>query len=130
MANALALTAAAMPAAAGPLAGVADAKNSNGGNSASYTYANGAPGAADTIANAELLKGVSTTSRLYAFLNRTYSDQAELDATIAALGVAVFTQGASLFYFVRQGGGGPTATCTTATATGAIRISLGASVAA
>lgn len=130
MANALTLTAAAMPAAVGPLAGVIDAANSNGGNSAAWTYAGGAPGAGDTIANAELLKGVSTTSRLYAFLSKSYATQADLDATIAALGVMVSAQSASSFRFVTAAPGVPTATATTAVATGAIRVSIAASIAA
>ena len=130
MANALTLTAAAMPAAVGPLAGVIDAANSNGGNSAAWTYAGGAVGAGDTIANAELLKGVSTTSRLYAFLSKSYATQADLDATVAALGVMVSTQSAAWFRFVTAAPGVPTATATTAVATGAIRVSIAASIAA
>lgn len=127
MANALTLTAAAMPAAAGPLAGVIDNANSNGVNSAAWTFANGAPGAADTIANAELLKGVSTTSRLYAFLNRTWTNQAELDGAAAALGLNVTVNGGTLFYLTTAGAAKCTATVTTAIATGAIRMSIAAS---
>jgi hypothetical protein len=129
MANALTLTAAAMPAAAGPLAGVIDNGNSNGVNSAAWTFANGAPGAADTIANAQLLKGVATTSRLYAFLNRTWTDQAELDGAAAALGLNVSVNGGSAFYLITAGAAKATATVTTAAATGSIRLSIAASIA-
>ena len=121
---ALTFTAAALPAAVGPLAGLKDLANSNGSNSAAWTFAGGSVGA-DTIANAELLKGVSTTSRLYAFLNNSFATQADLDATIAALGVNVSAQGGSLFRFVTAAPGVPTATVTTAVATGAVRVSIG-----
>jgi hypothetical protein len=124
MANALTLTAAAMPAVVGPLCGVVDNSNSNGTNSAAYTYAGGAPGAGDTIANAELLKGVSASSRLVVFLASSFATQADLDATIAALGIIVYTQSASSFRFVTAAPGVPTATVTTAAATGAIRIAM------
>jgi len=130
MANALTLTAAAMPAAVGPLAGVIDLANSNGANGAGWTYAGGAPGAGDTIASAELLKGVNANSRLYAFLTKSFATQADLDATVAALGVVVSTQSASAFRFVTAAPGVPTATVTTAVATGAIRISIAASITA
>lgn len=126
---ALTLTAAAMPAAVGPLAGVSDLKNVNGVNSAAYTFAGGSVGA-DTIANAELLKGVATTSRLYAFLTTSFATQADLDATIAALGIIAHTQSASLFRFVTAAPGVPTATSTTAVATGAVRIAMSASISA
>jgi hypothetical protein len=124
MANALTLTAAALPAAVGPLAGLKDLANSNGSNSAAWTYANGAPGAGDTIANAQLLAGVSTTSRLYSFLTFSYATQADLDATIAALGVVVSTQSATGLRFITAAPGVPTATITTVAATGAIRLSI------
>lgn len=130
MANALTFTAAAMPAAAGPLAGVADGGNVNGDNSGAWTYAGGAVGAADTVANAQLVKGLATTSRIYAFLNRTWTDQAELDGAMAALGVTVSTQGCSLFYLTTAGNAKATATATTQVATGAVRIALTASIAA
>jgi hypothetical protein len=122
MANALTLTAAALPAAVGPLAGLKDLANSNGSNSAAYTYAGGAPGAGDTIANAELLKGVATTSRLYAFLSFSYATQADLDATVAALGVITNVNGGTALRFITAAPGVPTATVTTAVATGAIRV--------
>lgn len=125
MANALTFTAAALPAAVGPLAGLKDLANSNGSNSAAWTYAGGAPGAGDTIANAELLKGVATTSRLYSFLSFNYATQADLDATIAALGVVVSAQSAAGLRFVTAAPGVPTATITTAAATGAVRVSIG-----
>lgn len=122
MANALTLTAAAAPVA---IAGLKLGANSNGQNSAGYTYAGGAPGAGDTIANAELLKGVATGSRLYSFLTTSFANQAALDATVAALGVVVSANGADTFRFVTAAPGVPTATITTAVATGAIRVSIG-----
>ena len=128
MANALTFTAAAMPAAAGPLAGVIDAANSNGQNSAGWSFSNGATGAADTVANAELVKGVGTNTRLYAFLNRTWTDQAELDGAAAALGMMVSVNGGSLFYLITAGNAKATATMTTAAATGMVRMSIGHSL--
>ena len=124
MANALTLTAAALPAAVGPLAGLKDLANSNGSNSAAWTYSGGAPGAGDTIANAQLLAGVATTSRLYSFLSFNYATQADLDATIAALGVVVSTQSATGLRFITAAPGVPTATITTVAATGAVRLSI------
>ena len=121
MANALALTAASAAAA---IAGVGIGKNSNGGNSMAWTYANGAPGAADTIANAQLLTGLSTTSRLYQFLNASYATQAALDATAAALGLNVNVNGGSAFYLTTAAPGKPTVTLTTAAATGSLRLSI------
>lgn len=114
-----------MPAAVGPLAGLKDGANSNGANSAAYTFAGGAPGAGDTIANAELLKGVVSGSRLAAFLSTSFASQADLDGAIAALGVIASANGADAFRFVTAAPGVPTATVTTAAATGAIRVSVG-----
>jgi hypothetical protein len=125
MANALAFTTAA---AATTVAGVLGTGNSNGINSAAWTYANGAPGAADTIANAELLKGVSLRSRLYTFLSTNHGTTAQTEAAFAALGGHVGTHGGTLFRFI--GGAVPTATMTTATATGSVRISLAHSMVA
>lgn len=124
MAAAITLTASAMATA---LAGVKAGGNSNGNNSAGYTYAGGTPGAGDTIANAELLKGVSTTSRLYALLSKSYATQAALDSDLAALGVNVSVNGGSAFRFVTAAPGVPTATVTTASAAGSLRVSLGGS---
>lgn len=118
---ALTLTAAAAPVA---LAGLKAGANSNGANSAAWTFAGGAPGAGDTIANAELLKGVSTTSRLYSFLSTSFATQAALDAACAALGVISDGNGASAVRFVTAAPGVPTATCTTAAATGSLRLSI------
>lgn len=126
----LTFTAAALPSAVAPLSGVASGANSNGTNSAAWTYAGGAPGAGDTIANAELLKGVAASSRLYAFLSTSFASQADLDATIAALGVNVSTQSSTSFRFITAAPGVPTATLTTAAATGAVRISIAASISA
>lgn len=123
MPAALTLTAAATPAA---LAGVKSGGNVNGNNSAGYTFAGGTPGAADTIANAELLKGVSTTSRLYAFLSRSYATQVELDQMAAGLGLVTQCNGGSAFRLITAAPGVPTATVTTAAATGSLRLALGA----
>lgn len=119
---ALTLTAAAAPVA---IAGLKVGANSNGQNSAAWTYAGGAPGAGDTIANAELLKGVATGSRLHAFLTTAYANQAALDATCAALGVMSDANGAVALRFITAGAAAPTATITTAAATGSIRVSIG-----
>lgn len=121
---ALTLTAASMPATVGPLAGVADFGNSNGDNSAAWTFSGGAPGAGDTIANAELKKGAAITSRLYAFLNTTFATQADLDATVAALGILASGNGSSSLRFITAAPGVPTATVTTAAATGALRVAM------
>lgn len=120
---ALTLTAASMPAAVGPLCGVPDLGNSNGDNSAAYTFANGGPGA-DTIANAELLKGVVVGSRLRAFLSTSFASQADLDAAVAALGIIASGNGSSSLRFVTAAPGVPTATVTTATATGSLRVAM------
>jgi hypothetical protein len=124
----LTLTAAALPAAYAGLAGVASGASSNGVNSAAYTYAGGAPGAGDTITNTELLKGVSTSSRLYAFLTTNFASQGDVDATVAALGIMTSGQSATLFRFVREAVGGPSATATTAVATGSLRVSISQSI--
>jgi hypothetical protein len=121
MANALTLTAAAAPAA---IAGIKAGANSNGGNSAAWTYSNGA-GVLDTIANAELLKGVSTSSRLYAFLTTSFVNQTALNAGIAALGVVAFASGADNLRFVLLTAPGvPNATITPTAATGTLYMSL------
>ena len=118
---ALTLTVAAAPVA---VADVAVGANSNGTNSAAWTYAGGAPGAGDTIANAELLKGVAVGSRLYSFLTKSFASQADLDGTVAALRVMSSGNGASALRFVTAAPGVPTATVTTAAATGAVAVSL------
>lgn len=124
MPAALILTAAATPA---NLAGVKSGGNVNGQNSAGYTFAGGTPGAADTIANTELLKGLATTSRLYAFLSRSYATQVELDQMAAGLGLITQVNGGSVFRLITAAPGVPTATVTTAAATGSLRLALGAS---
>lgn len=129
MANALTLTAAAMPAADVTLTlGVASGANSNGDNSAGWTFAGGATGAGDTIANAELLKGVATNSRLYAFLSESYATQAALDAATASVGFLANVQSGSALRLVTAAPGVPTATVTTAAATGALVIRIGQSI--
>ena len=122
MANAIALTAAAQPAASTGVGGLKTGGNSNGINSAAWTYANGA-GALDTIANAELLKGVDVRSRLYTFLTKVYADQAAVDSDMAALGVITYCNGGNNFLFLANAGA-VTATLTAVAATGMIRISM------
>ena len=126
MANALTLTAAAMPVANGPLAGVIDGANSNGANSAAYTYANGAPGAADTIDNANLLAGVTAarSPRLHAFLTATFANAAAANAAWAALGGSVAFTGAHSLAWVAAAST-VSATCTTTATTGTLRLSVG-----
>lgn len=128
MANALTLTAAAMPVANGPLAGVIDGANSNGANSAAYTYANGAPGAADTISNAQLLTGVTAAKspRLRAFLTATFADADAADAAWAALGGSASVTGGHSLEWVATASV-VSAKMTTVKATGTIRLSVGAS---
>jgi hypothetical protein len=128
-ANGVVGDAASTPTSANTLAGVAAGSNSNGVNSAAYTYANGA-GAGDTIASAELLKGVATNSRLYSFLSTSFVDQASLDKEIAALGIIVSSNGGTAFRFITAAPGVPTATMNGTVATGALRISLAASISA
>ena len=128
MPAAVTLTAAAMPAANAGVAGIKSAGSANGANSAGFTFSGGTPGALDTIDNANLIKGSAVTSRIYAFLNASYASQADLNAAIAALGVTVDTFDASTFRFITAAPGKPTATLTTIAATGALRISVGASI--
>lgn len=123
---ALTLTAAAMPAANAGVAGIASAANSNGDNSAGYTFAGGSTGA-DTIANAQLIKGVPTTSRLYAFLTASYADQAAVRAAAAAAGFSVMVLGGNTFELTATAAA-PTATVTTTGATGVITLRIGQSV--
>lgn len=120
----LTLTAASMPAAVGPLCGVPDFGNSNGDNSAAWTFSVVAPGAGDTITNAELLKGVVVGSRMRAFLSTSFASQADLDAAVAALGIIASGNGSSSLRFVTAAPGVPTATVTTAAATGSIRVAM------
>lgn len=125
----LTLTAAAAPVAVAG-AGLTVGANSNGTNSAAWTFSGGAPGAGDTIANAELLKGVSADSRLYAFLSKSFATQAELDGTVAALRIMSSGNSASSLRFVTAAPGVPTATVTTAASTGALSVSLAYSASA
>ncbi len=145
----LTLTAASMPEvdAAGVVGGAALPKvksfdgvksgsNSNGSNSAAYTFAGGSSGA-DTIDNVNLLKGVTAagtrstkSSRLYKFLSSSYQTQADLDAAVASLGILTSGNAASALRFITAAPGVPTATVTTAAATGSSRIALGASISA
>ena len=125
---ALTFTAAAMPAAVGPLAGVSDGENSNGVNGAAYSFTGGT-GGADTAANVELLKGVATSSRLYAFLTTSYATQADLDQTAAALGIIASGSNVAGIRFVTAAPGVPTATVATiSVAGGAVRIAISQSI--
>jgi hypothetical protein len=129
MANALTLTAAALPTAnAASVLGVAAGGNVNGDSLAGWTFAGGATGAGDTIANAELLKGVPANSRLYSFLSQSYATQAALDASAASLGFLANVNSGSALRLVTAAPGVPTATVTTAAATGALVVRIGQSV--
>ena len=124
---ALTFTAASNPAA---LAGVPASGNSNGSNSAAWSFTGGS-GGVDTVANAELLKGVSVDSRLYAFLSKSYATQADLDQTVAALGVLASGSNVAGVRFVTAAPGVPTASVATiSVAGGAVRVSLAASISA
>lgn len=148
MANALTLTAAALPSAVAgttnpfnvapgafrsgytfsQVTGLKSGGEANGFNSAAYTYTLvGVPGVGDTIANAELLKGVEAGSRLAALLTISYATQADLDATLAAMGFMASANGGSALRLITAAPGVPTATITTAAATGSLRISIAAS---
>ena len=133
----LTLTAPAVNAAVAGLQPAANASgrlvNANGGNSAGYLFSNGSSQAGDTIANAELLKGVPVNSRLYQFLTTAFASQADLDAAIVALGMqAHYTlpmltavPACSLLQFAPTVVTGvPKATLTTSAATGSFRISM------
>ena len=120
---ALTFTAAAAPAASAGIAGLRTNSNFNGINSAAWTYAGGTPGAGDTIANAELVKGVDVRSRLYTFLTKVYAAQADVDSDMAALGMNVFVNGGAAFLFLAAGGA-VTAQMTTVAAAGMIRLSM------
>ncbi len=129
MANALTLVAAALPTAnASRILGITAAGNSNGDSSAGYVFSNGAPGAGDTVANAQLLVGVNAGGRLYNFLSQSYATQDALDNAIAAVGLTVSVNGGSAFRLITAAPGVPTATVTTAAATGALRLEIGQSV--
>jgi hypothetical protein len=117
-----------MPAAVGPLAGVVDGANSNGVNGAAWSFTGGS-GGADTAANAELLKGVATSSRLYDFLTKSFDTQAELDQAAAALGIIASGSNVAGIRFVTAAPGVPTATVATiSVAGGACRIALSQSI--
>ena len=129
MANALTLTAAALPTAnASRVLGIAASGNSNGDSSAGYVFSGGASGAGDTIDNANLLVGVNAGGRLYNFLSQSYATQAALDNAIAAVGLTVSVNSGSSFRLITAAPGVPTATVTTAAATGALRLEIGQSV--
>ncbi len=120
---ALAFTAAAAPAASAGVADLRSGSNFNGQNSAAWTWAGGTPGAGDTIANAELLKGVDTRSRLYTFLTKVYANQAAVDSDMAALGITYFCNGGTEFRFLAAAGV-VTAQMTTVAAAGMLRLSM------
>lgn len=92
-----------------------------GNNSGSWTFAGGSTGA-DTIANAELLKGLDTASRIYGILSVSYATQVALDTALAANGVILSCNGGSPLRLVTAAPGVPTATVTTLAATGSLRI--------
>jgi hypothetical protein len=124
----LTFTAAAMPVALDGLAGVASGANSNGVNGAAYSFTGGS-GGADTAANAELLKGVATSSRLYSFLTTSFATQAALDQAAAALGIVASGSNVAGIRFVTAAPGVPDATVATiSVAGGAVRLSISQSI--
>ncbi len=127
MANALTVAAAT---AATAIAGVGAGKNSNGQNSVAMTFANGATGAADTVANAALLAVMDARSRIYEFFNTAFATQATLDATAAALGLVASVNSGSLLYILSAAPGKPTLSLTTAAAVGTIRFAIAAPITA
>jgi hypothetical protein len=69
--------------------------SASGDASATYKTSNGSAGA-DSVANAELIESLSTTSRLYSFLNTaTYGSAAAVADAFAALNGFVSAQNAS-----------------------------------
>lgn len=94
-----------------------------GNNSVSYSFSGGSTGA-DTVSNAELITGLDANSRIAALLTPSYATQAALDQAIAEAGVIQSANGGSLFRLITAAPGVPTATVTTAGATGALRIAL------
>ena len=129
------LSAAAAPATIPGL--IKSGANSNGNNSASWTFTDGAPGAGNLISNADLQKGVSTTSRLGILFNTVFTDivagataQQQLDAAVAALGLAYSGYGIDQLRLVVVSGNKLSATATTSQAAGHLRISLAASISA
>ncbi len=99
--------------------------NANGASSGTIAFANGASGAGDTISNAQLL--AATSGRLKALLSQSYATVAAMTQAFAAAGLEVsYPQGAScsVLAFTNAGPGVPTATLTTAAATGWFRLSL------
>lgn len=124
---ALTVAAASNPAA---LAGVPAGANTNGGNSAAYSFTGGS-GGVDTVTNADLKLGVDVNSRLYAFLDKNYATQVELDQTVAALGVIGSGSNVAGVRFVTAAPGKPTGSVATISiAGGALRIALAASISA
>ena len=96
----------------------------SGHNSASWTYAGGAPGAGDTIDNANLVAGLPSGSRIADLLTPSYATQAALDLALASSGVLLSANGGSALRLITAAPGVPTATITTAAATGSLRIAL------
>lgn len=117
----LPLTAASAPAT---LAGVLAGRNSNGDSSAAWTFSTGSNGV-ESIPNAQLLAGVSSRSRLYAFLSRSYASQAELDSYIAALGISIHVSGGTSCRLITAGSAAPTITFTSTATSGYVRLSVG-----
>lgn len=118
-----------LPAAVSPLAGVSTGDNSNGQNSVTLVFSTGS-GGADTISNAVAIAAIPVASRLYTLFNTTFATQADLDASLAALGFQHYLAGASAFALVTAAPGKPSITVTTTGANGRIKMSLSASVSA
>lgn len=124
-----------MPAAVGPLAGVADGRNTNGQNAATVLFSGGSVGA-DAIPNATLVAAVPSYSRLAAIFNTAFASQADLDNALAALGFIAFAVGGTGFGLIPSVNpnpaitGKPEGVITTTAATGSIRMALSASISA
>ena len=129
----LSLAAPALPAAVSPLAGVSTGDNSNGQSSATLLFSGAAAGAHE-IPAATFVAALAPSSRLHALFSKSFASQADLDAALAALGFMHYAVGASAFALVPSVAvgtvGQPKAVITTTAATGSIRMSLAASVAA
>lgn len=95
----------------------------SGNNSASWTFSGGSSGA-DVIDNASLIAGLPSGSRIAEILTPSYATQAALDLALASAGLIQSANGGSLLRLVTAAPGVPTATITTAAATGSLRLAL------
>lgn len=101
-----------------------------GDNTNTLTFAGGSRGVErDTIANAELLKGLATTSRLYTFLTTAYASKAAAEAALAAAGGHVTGDGLLMFEITASASVPSLVVITTGT-TGTLRFAIGHSLSA